>query len=62
LTHSITRRPYINFYEAVGRKVGGKGIATKPEEAIPTTPEYLDAWSEFEDRVVKYLKEELGFY
>jgi len=58
----VAPRQYINFYEADVRKVDGKGITTKPEEALPTTPEYLDAWSEFEDRVVKYLKEESGFY
>ena len=57
----VAPRQYINLFEAADRKVDGKGKTINPEEALPTTTEYLDAWSDFEDRVVKHLKEESGF-
>lgn len=56
----VAPRQYIDLFEADGRKVDGKGKTIDPTAALPVTPEYLDAWSEVEAKVVDYLKKKLG--
>jgi len=56
----VAPRQYINMFQArVQRKLGGRGVEVKPEESLPALPEYLDAWSEVEAKVVEDLKQRL---
>ncbi|HDZ02289.1 MAG TPA: hypothetical protein ENH52_12695 [Nitrospirae bacterium] len=56
----VAPRQYIDLFEADGRKVDGQGNTIDPAEALPVTPEYLDAWSEVEAKVVDYLRKKFS--
>ena len=54
----VAPRQYLSlFFSKDERKEEGKAVSNTPNEAMPSVPEYLDSWVDFEAKVVQHLRD-----